>query len=608
MNRINENQFLAINHETGPMLVIAGPGSGKTFVITNRILTLINTSIAHPEEILVISFSKASALEMKERFHNLTSEFYPVHFATFHAFFYHILKSNIQYKETTILTNSEKKSIIHTLVKYHKNQNLSSIEGKEVLLSLIIKKKAGILIKDTDMPPFLLYHEFSVLYDQYIELTRIQQKIDFDDMGTLCYQLLKENKSVLDEWRKKFKFYLIDEFQDINLEQFQIINLLLNEEKNLFVVGDDDQAIYGFRGAKPEIMLGFKEYFKECKVVELDINYRSKYYIVETAKKIIVQNKNRFEKNIKANQLEAGTVILECYENKETQYLEIIEKIKEKRSIFSFQDFACIFRTNYDGMMLADFLTRENIPFVMKEYTKSIFEHFIAKDILSFLSFVFKEQKRMHFFQFMNKPTRYFSRELFKEEKIDLKTIYSYVYQRPYMLDIVRTLEYDIRRVKEMDFYSAIHYFVHKMNYKEYLIEVSKKNMESAKEYLDIVFNLQILLKNFQTIEDIYSHIEEYERKLKEAMKITKEGVHIITMHSSKGLEFPIVFLPDCNEGIIPHRKSAKETMEEERRLFYVGITRAKEEVYLSYVEDKNNNVRASQFLTPIKNTHLKRK
>lgn len=649
MQSPSNSQLKAIKHGKGPMLVMAGPGSGKSFVIIQRILNLIQEHKIYPQNILVISFSKASTLELKQRFqkqirntksnnnqfienqidNNSINEKERVNFATFHACFFQILKDTYHYTSQNIITEKEKRDILRTILldpEYGEKNIPEKIEDYLQKISYYKNKGTGEL-KEKETK------QFQKIYRAYNQEMHKLHRLDFEDMGLLCLQLFQNRPDILDKWQDKFQYVLIDEFQDINAIQFRIIQLLAGKYQNLFVVGDDDQAIYGFRGSNPKIMLDFEKYYPNTKKVLLETNYRCSEAIVTEALKVIEQNKVRFRKEIKAIPYEKihngnkgnenckerkiiekqqeimnkkkseDSVIYKKFENYHKEYSYIVGKIQDyvKKQGYNYSDIACIFRINGDMNGLAEYFTRKKIPFVMKESYSSIFKHFIALDIIAYLNFFLEGKKRSDFIRIMNKPLRYISRNAMSSinnEIVVWKELKEYYKSKRYITDNIEQLEKNDKWIQKLDLYGACFYIRKVMGYDNYLKEYVKEqgiNFEEAKEILDFIHEST---RDMSSLEEWKEYIEEYEEAIKKSGE-EKEGVHIITMHACKGLEYSIIFLPDCNEGKIPYKKAASsEAIEEERRMFYVAMTRAKTHLEMLYIEDDaKKHLQRSRFL-----------
>lgn len=617
------------------MLVMAGPGSGKSFVIIQRILNLIQEHKVYPQNILVISFSKASTLELKERFqkqigniksnnnqsienpieNNSINESKQVIFSTFHACFFQILKGTYHYTSHDIITEKQKRDILTTILLDPEYEIKSIAEKMEDYLQKIsYYKNKG--LKELQEKESV---RFQKIYRAYNQEMHRQHKLDFEDMGLLCLQLFQNKPDILEKWQEKFQYILIDEFQDINMIQFRIIQLLAGKYRNLFVVGDDDQSIYGFRGSNPQIMLDFEKYYPDTEKVLLETNYRCSEPIVKEALSVIEQNKVRFQKEIRAvvnyageksdgrrrtgSFANNGNIVYQGFENYHKEYSYIGEQIQSlvKEKKYNYSDIACIFRTNRDMNGLAEYFVRKKIPFVMKESCNSIFKHFIALDMIAYLSFFLEGRKRSYFIRIMNKPLRYIARNALSSlnsEIIVWKDLKEYYKSKGYIINNIEQLEKNDKWIQKLDLYGACFYIRKVMGYDNYLKEYVKEkgiSWEESKEILDFI---QESTRNMCSLEEWKTYIEEYEEAIKKTGE-EKDGVHIITMHACKGLEYPIVVLPDCNEGKIPYKKAASpEAIEEERRMLYVAMTRAKTHLEMLYIEDEaKKHLQVSRFL-----------
>ena len=582
------------------MLVLAGPGSGKTFVIIQRILNLIHEKRIRPDNILVISFSKASTIELKQRFqresknnsiaelsHKSKESNEQVNFATFHACFFHILKETYHYTSQDIITEKQKRDILRTILLDSEYEIKNTSEKTEEYLQKIsyYKNKGTGELKQKESKMF------QQIFHAYNHEMHYQHKLDFDDMGLLCLQLFQTRQDVLKKWQEKFQYILIDEFQDINMVQFRIVQLLTGENQNLFVVGDDDQSIYRFRGAKPEIMLGFERDYPGAKRILLDTNYRSRKQIVESALKVIRHNDNRFEKEIVSARPEGNPVITAVFNDQKEEHECIIEKILYyHKQGGNYRDIAILCRTNRQPGMLAEKLMEYNIPFQMKDAIPNLYEHWIAKNVITYLKLGKGSNKRSDLLQILNKPLRYISRECLEDEVISWDVMLQYYEEKPWMCDRIETLQHDLKMLKNMNLYGAIQYIRYVIGYEQYLRDYALDHKLKIEELLEVLNEIQESAKAYETLEEWQKHIKEYGENLEKQQrdKEKQDGVIISTMHSSKGLEFPIVFIPEANEGITPYHKAVmQEEIEEERRLFYVAMTRAKELLYVFSVKKR---------------------
>ena len=588
----NEAQRKAIMHEKGAALVLAGPGSGKTRVITYRTKYLIEHYGVDPSVILVITFTKAAAMEMKQRFQAMTDRKYvTVSFGTFHAVFFGILRHAYGYSADNIIREEQrirffKEEISHMDLEIEdETEFIQSITGE---ISKVKNQRKNIqeyeaLSCDTK--------SFRRLFQKYDHLLRRRNQIDFDDMLVYTYELLAQRKDILRAWQNKFQYILIDETQDMNQLQYDIVKLLAAPQNNLFMVGDDDQSIYRFRGAKPEIMLGFEKDFPCAERILLDTNYRSRKQIVDSAIKVINHNENRFPKEIQASRPEGQPVVTAVFGNQKEEYACMIEKILYyHKQGGKYSDIAILSRTNRQPGALAEKLMEYNIPFQMKDAIPNLYNHWIAKNVMTYLKLGKGSNKRSDLLQILNKPLRYISRECLEDEIISWDVMLMYYEDKPWMCDRIETLQHDLKMMKNMNLYGAIHYIRHVIGYEQYLRDYALDHKLKEEELLEILEEIQESARGYDTLEEWQKHIEGYSANLEKQQRAREkqDGVILCTMHSSKGLEFPIVFIPEANEGITPYQKAVlKEEIEEERKLFYVAMTRAKELLYIFSVKER---------------------
>ena len=598
MASFNHQQRMAVEHVAHPCLVLAGPGSGKTTVITHRTKKLIEEDGISPSNILVITFTKAAAMEMQQRFLQLMGgKRLPVSFGTFHAVYFQILKYAYNYRAENIIREEKKYEILRNIV--HKTELDISDENEFVanLISEISNVKGEMLDVAYYYSKNCPEEVFKKIFREYNDTLIRANLIDFDDMLVMCYELLTKRKDILKLWQDKYRYILIDEFQDINRVQYEVIRLLAKPQDNLFIVGDDDQSIYRFRGARPEIMLNFEKDYPEAKKIILDTNYRSTPEIVAAAGKLIRNNKKRFEKQIRAERENGSKPVILPFDNvyKECNYiLEEIEQLIAKG--LTYQDMAVLYRTNTNPRTLLEKLMEHNIPFCMKDVIPNLYDHFIAKDIIAYIHAAvdFREKgvmKRGDMLRLINRPKRYISRDVFPRAEVNLEDVKRFYQDKGYVLERISKLEYDLAMIRNMNPYAAIQYIRHGIGYEEYLTEYAEYRRMKPEELYDVLEELSEAAKPYKTYREWFKKIEEYGEELKKQARERqekKDGITLATMHSSKGLEYRAVFIIDANETITPHKKALlPEDIEEERRLFYVAVTRAKDWLYICHCRER---------------------
>lgn len=609
----NKEQKEAIMHRDGPAMVLAGPGAGKTYVITNRVKALIDEYGVKPEQILVVTFSKAAAVEMKERFEMLTGgRRLPVRFGTFHSVFFQILRLAYHYEVKDIATPALKYRFLEETF----NETRYEVDDKKEFLSDIEKeisrvKGEGIEI-DCYFSSACSAEIFQKMYRGYQEKLQRHRCLDFDDMVVYTYQLLKEREDIRRRWQAQFRYLLIDEFQDINRLQYETVCMLAEPENNLFIVGDDDQSIYGFRGAKPGIMLSFPKRFPDTKQIVLGVNYRCSDEIMKAAERLIGKNNERYEKHIVANKGKEQPVHMKKCENLPDEAEKIVAQIQlyQKEGI-DYQEMAVLFRTNMQMRLLAGKLMEHGIPFTMRENLPNLFDTWMAKDIMCYLQLALGNRSREKFLKIANRPVRYLSRTAFTESEVSFDKLRAYyaVKNQEWMEERIWNFEYDLKNLASLSPYAAIHFIRKGIGYDEFLKTYADERNVNADDWFDVLDEMQEMARDKKSIPEFLSFVENYGDTLEEIRQEQKKqqvkeepGVSLMTMHASKGLEFPVVFVPTLNEDIVPYRKAVQEgNLEEERRMLYVAMTRAKTYLHLSFVKERfHKEAEPSPFLYEI--------
>lgn len=600
-------------HRDGPAMVLAGPGAGKTYVITNRVKALIDEYGVKPEQILVVTFSKAAAVEMKERFEMLTGgQRLPVRFGTFHSVFFQILRLAYHYEVKDIATPALKYRFLEEIL----NETGYEVDDKKEFLSDIEKeisrvKGEGIEI-DCYFSSACSAEIFQKMYRGYQEKLQRHRCLDFDDMVVYTYQLLKEREDIRRRWQAQFRYLLIDEFQDINRLQYETVCMLAEPENNLFIVGDDDQSIYGFRGAKPGIMLSFPKRFPDTKQIVLGVNYRCSDEIMKAAERLIGKNNERYEKHIVANKGKEQPVHMKKCENLPDEAEKIVAQIQmyQKEGI-AYQEMAVLFRTNMQMRLLAGKLMEHGVPFTMRENLPNLFDTWMAKDIMCYLQLALGNRSREKFLKIANRPVRYLSRTAFTEPEVSFDKLRAYyaVKNQEWMEERIWNFEYDLKNLASLSPYAAIHFIRKGIGYDEFLKTYADERNVNADDWFDVLDEMQEMARDKKSIPEFLSFVENYGDTLEEMRQEQKKqqvkeepGVSLMTMHASKGLEFPVVFVPTLNEDIVPYRKAVQEgNLEEERRMLYVAMTRAKTYLHLSFVKERfHKEAEPSPFLYEI--------
>lgn len=590
----NEGQIAAISHGAGPMLVLAGPGSGKTYVITHRIQRLISQCKVPPNHILVITFTKAAALEMQSRAILLDHQCSYVQFCTFHSIFYQILKLSKPGPNLSLASDRERLDFVKAVLR-ERNREVKTEKEIENRAQEYLKKisriknrlprsvsderkgKDGSLTEEERTAD----SQLSFIYQAYQEWLAENQKLDFDDMLSLCYCYLCENPSERRIWQERFRYILIDEFQDINPLQYETIKLLCKNH-NLFAVGDDDQAIYGFRGSDPMLMKQFVREFS-AKIVRLNVNYRCSGNIVKAASGFISHNRRRFSKQCVARKGAGEEVQIRDFPGRREETAFLREEIFKYQKENPDKTQAVLVRTNsfvsgYEGLF--DKTVRKD---------EKVFE-----DLLAYLSFLHCGGKREDFLKIMNKPMRYISRSILTERIIDFSLLKRRLQEKPWIRKRLEKLEEQLIFASKLDLGGQLCYIWRAMGYEGYMVENAAGDREKIRESTEAFEELLDRAKRCDSLDELRKSVADREENKR---KEPGSNVRIMTYHGAKGLEFDRVYLPELNYKIVPHgRMLSPEELEEERRMFYVALTRAKESLMLLYAKEQT----ASPFLAEL--------
>ena len=595
-----QEQLQAIRHKRGPMLVLAGAGSGKTTIIVHRIRHLIMMCKVRPENILVLTFTKSAAMEMEDRFHQLTG-MKGVKFGTFHSVFLEILIRNTSYTYRSIIDLKTQKELIQAAAiesNYRLGEDEESTDDtiQKILNGIQYLKSGGNAdqVEYQNIPMDVVKYCFNY-YQQYLINNRL---IDFNDMLFLTAKLFKTNPNLLEMYHDKYRYILVDEFQDTSPIQEEILELLAKPRNNIFCVGDDDQSIYAFRGAKPAVMFEFAKKYRNCKIVQLPYNYRCTNQIVMAANRLISYNQKRFPKEVLGLR-NGNDVNIHSFHTLQAEYAFVKERIMTHCARGDrYEDHACLFRTRKEIEDFALYLSVKNIPFFSTESIRNIFDHFIAYDFLSYMECA--EGNYNNMFLIINRPKRYIEKRHIKKV-MDLNLLKKTYISKDYVLEKLEDLEYDLAMLKNMSLpVEMFDYFFMKIGYKNYLRDYAAyRNM--SQDELEDLYNVAESIRNFasqyQSKQEFFHAINQYKRSLNSKKEGKKGKVVLSTIHSAKGLEYKNVFVFNVNEENLPIKKKGIDTdIEEERRIMYVAITRAKDNLYVLSLEDK-----VSRFVSQMK-------
>ncbi len=602
---LSSEQLAAVQHTDGPAIVLAGPGSGKTTVITNRIVHLIRQGV-RPENILVITFTRAAARQMQERFEKLSApDHFRVTFGTFHAVFFQILKNAYGYTADSILRDEERYRIITSIAQDLHIEYGDLNEWAGDVLAEISRVKSEQIPLDYYYAVSVPEEEFRTVCRMYRERQTQTGKIDFDDMCVYTSDLLHARADIRRAWQDRFRYILVDEFQDINMLQYRIVRTLAEPENNLFVVGDDDQSIYRFRGSRPEIMLNFPKDYPDAAVMHLTENYRSSSQIVQASARVISENRSRYPKDLFSRRGSAEPVeVMEC-RDMETEFLYVINCVRKSlKEGIPASEIAVLTRTNLEGRGPAAKLSEFQIPFRMRDAVPLLWDHWIAQDLLAYLNLTEGSgMDRRDFLRVCNKPNRYITRESAYASTITFPGLYGWYRDKPWMTEHIEGFEETLQTISGMRPYAAVNYLRRGAGYDAYLREYARRRRIDYEELSQIADEIQDSAKDCETAaawrEKIQTIREQMQSRKREGEESARDSVAISTLHGAKGLEFTEVFLLNVNEGMIPYRRASLDAeIEEERRLFYVGMTRARRKLHLLYVKERySRKVEPSRFL-----------
>ena len=585
-------------------MVLAGPGSGKTSVIVERTAYMINEEKIPASSILVVTFSRAAATEMKERFLKFVNrDRSEVTFGTFHGIFYGILKAAYNLNASNILSEEEKYSILREMTEKFGQEMEQEGDFLEEIAKEISVVKGNCISLEHYYASCCSDEVFREIYNGYKNALRTRRKLDFDDMILCCYELFSQRSDILKAWQKKFVYILVDEFQDINSLQYKILQMLAAPANNLFIVGDDDQSIYHFRGARPEIMLNFTRDYPGAETVLLDVNYRCSGNILKTAMNVINCNKKRFRKKLTTPNDVGMPVTCKVFDNPREEAVCVAAALKKRlEKGEKLENTAILLRTNQEAESLITALMEYQIPFTMKEQLPNLYRHWICRNLLAYLHMAAGDRSRKNFLELMNRPNRYISRDALKNSQISFHDLREYYKDKDWMCDRITTLETHLRILGTLSPFAAVNFIRKGMGYEEYLREYAQFRRLKPEELLEILDRIHESTRGMKNLKQWEDYIEDYTEKLNEQAKRQrdrKEGVTVSTLHAVKGLEYDIVYILNVNEGSIPYRKAVlAEAVEEERRLFYVGMTRARRKLVLAYVNRQYEKEREpSRFL-----------
>lgn len=616
MVKLNKNQAQAVAHIDGPCMVLAGPGSGKTRIISQRIVSMVLDHDIPPTRILAISFTKASSLEMKKRTlaYGKDDRLNKVSFGTFHSSFFRILRRYAGVSLEDLLLDLDRFKLVRSILKYLKISNYNDDDVLDLLNEISLVKNELVDYRDYDSKSFE-QEIFQKAYRLYEDEKKRHGKIDFDDMLIQAYDLLNNDPAILSIVRQVFKYILIDEFQDINRVQFELIRLIAGQENNLFVVGDEDQSIYGFRGARPDFMLEFDQYFPSARHILLDTNYRSSKDIVDLSLGLIKKNKKRHPKDLKAFSKDPARISYIYPKDTDDEARLVADQIFDRvgsQKGADYGDFAVIYRTNRQARAFVDAFMDKRIPFILKDAPKTIYDHWVSLDIIAYLRIAMEIGSGGDWARVINKPFRYISKKSLANAEASMDFLDCLINDediKDFQKKNLEDLYIDLNYVRGLSPQYGISYIRTTLDYDRYILDYCHERRIKSQQIVEILDELEAAASPYRTILDFFKHIDQVREEVKKNADKTAgsslatsadKGVVLTTMHSSKGLEFDNVYIVGVNEGIVPYQlgDDSKLDIEEERRLLYVAITRAKRFLVISSpLKRFGKKIGQSQFL-----------
>ena len=626
---LNENQLKAVQEVKNPLLVFAGAGSGKTRVLTYKVWHLINQNFYQPQQILALTFTNKAAKEMKDRI-SQSIDVKGVNVGTFHSIGARILRQNISKiddsygPDFSIYDTSDQKAILREIID-ELDLNENRLFSPSFLLSEIDRFKNNLIDEKSASKSAKSFEEkqISEAYNLYNAKLKNNNAVDFNDLILLPIKIFSLNRTILKSYTDQWKYILVDEFQDTNSAQFKLIALLSNANKNITVVGDDDQSIYGWRGANIDnILTNFNEQFPNCVQIKLEENYRSSQTILDAAWSVVINNKNRAEKKLRATKGQGEKISLISTDNDEEEANAICDSIKSEIKLHknTFKDFAVLYRTNAQSRSLEQAFIKEGLPYNIVGGTK-FYDRKEIKDIISYLSLITNPNDNIALKRIINFPVRGIGeKSISLFEDLAAKTNIS-------MFQSLKNASELNLRGKQLESINSFWSSINKFN--ELLDELD------AKELIRVVleeFNIENYYKNNPAEFDRYNNIQEFKAFVDQFMESNpsslreflqeislftdidnwdnkNNSITLMTVHAAKGLEFPKVMICGLEQGLFPliRLDDTSEQLEEERRLFYVAVTRAMENVFIfnarfrrRFGSSLNTTFMQSQFLDEI--------
>ncbi len=592
---LNEQQKLAVLHKEGPAIVLAVPGAGKTTVLISRTANMIMNYKIKPENILSITFSKAAARDMKDRFSSIFGNNVGSRtiFSTIHSFAYSIVRdyANLSKTHYTLIegdmSSVNKAMILRELYKKVNNAFINDDKLEELQSNISYIKNMMLNVGEFLKLNNNSINGFDNIYDLYENYKKENNYIDFDDMLTLAYEAFKSNPDLLNRYRNRYKYIQVDEGQDTSRIQNEIIKLISKPNNNLFIVADDDQSIYGFRGAVPEELLDFKKTHPNAKMFYMEENYRSSNNIVYICNEFIKKNTSRYKKNLTTSNPGNRPITIVKVKDEYQQYKYIIDAIMKKQCYYNA---AILYRNNLSLIGIVESFTRYNIPFYVRDSKMNFFNHWVLRDIVAFFNVALDPKDKASFEKIYYKMNRYISKNAmsFVLNAQNSDTVFNLLLEFPgfqyFQLENIRKLNNEFKQLSKKNPNEGISFIEKELEYASYLKDNCKSLGYSYEGIKSILSNIKIIAKDTRSIPEFLEKLNRLQKNIEDSrFNKGKNAVHLSTIHSAKGLEFEEVYLIDLVDGEFPSSSTIEaynegnlKPLEEERRLFYVGMTRAK--------------------------------
>ena len=559
---------------------------------------------------------------MRQRFLSLTGESYvSVTFGTFHAVFFSMLRHAYNYSAGSIIKADIQYNYIRNAAMGFELEYPDENEMVTGIISEISRVKSNRLCIDTYEAVSCPAATFRLIYKKYENMLISRRMIDYDDMIIMCYELLSKRADYRKAWQDKYKYILVDEFQDINKAQYDTIKLIAGKQANLFVVGDDDQSIYAFRGSKPDIMLGLSTEYRDIVQMYLNTNYRCSSEIVAGARSLIEYNKVRFAKDIRSCGMCSGRIKVCKMADIEEEALYLSKEVRELIADgIKPEEIAVISRTNIISNIYYTRLNSDGVACRTLTAVHNIYDSWLMQDIAAYMRLSQGMYDKENAVRIINKPSRYIKRALITQP-FNFEHLRKCYDGDEGLIKIINDMQFDIKMLSHMSPYAAVNYILKGIGYEDYINEeIIGKRLNKEEVYAKLT-EIKTLSRKYMDIKQWLKYIDEQAEKTEQENKSDKRqgnqknsdekdsagAVNIYTMHSCKGLEFKAVFIMDVCEGIIPYNKAVLDNeIEEERRLMYVAMTRAKEKLYLVYpIKRYGHDTAASRFISEIDKAYI---